>query len=142
MNQFYNYKDRLSRNNTAYSIANDFDYILNNIWCKISFEKGKKKWREISYKIPEPYRFKIDIEIDHIWLEHGIDAARLAVKHEMENCIDFLLSDSKTEKQELIKFINQISRNEKVSFSKAMQILEQKVDRIIFKHSSYENNNK
>ena len=43
-------------------------------------------------QIPEPYRFKINIEISHVELRHGIDQARLAVKSEMEKYIEYLIS--------------------------------------------------
>lgn len=92
MNQFNKYASQLKGISEAWSIANDFDYILNNIWCTYTFEKGKKRWREIQSQIPEPYRFRIDIEMDHVWLEHGIDQARLAVKSEMEKYLDYLMA--------------------------------------------------
>jgi len=92
LNQFSNYKSQLKSISNAYSIAQDFNYILNNIFCTYSFQKGKTKWREIQSQIPEPYRFRISIEIDHVWLGYGISQARLAVKSEMEKYIDYLMS--------------------------------------------------
>ena len=86
MNQFKEYEEKLK-------IANDFDYILNNIWCTYSFHKGKKRWREVARYIPESFRCKISIEMGHVWLGHGIDQARLAVKNEMKKYLDYLLSD-------------------------------------------------
>lgn len=86
------FKDYIfSKHSLAFKIANDFDYILNNIWCIYSFDKGKKKWREIASEIPEPYRQNIFIEICHVELGHGIDQARMAVKSEMEKCLDYLI---------------------------------------------------
>jgi enoyl-[acyl-carrier-protein] reductase (NADH) len=93
MNQFGNYEPQLKKCSEAWKIANDFDYILNNIWCTYSFEKGKTRWKEIKSQIPESYRFRIDIEIDHVWLGHGIDQARMTVKDEMEKYLDYLNSE-------------------------------------------------
>jgi hypothetical protein len=90
MNQFSKYKNQLNNISETWTIANDFDYILNNIWCTYSFEKGYSRWRKIGSQIPEPYRSKIGIEINHVRLGHGIDQARLAVKNEMEKYIDTL----------------------------------------------------
>ena len=95
MNQFNNYKEQLKKCSETWSIANDFDYILNNIWCTYSFEKGEKKWREIKSKIPEQFRLNIDIEMGHVMLGHGIHQARQAVKSEMEKYIDYLLVANK-----------------------------------------------
>lgn len=95
MNQFNNYKEQLKKYSEAWLIANDFDHILNNIWCTYSFEKGKKRWREIKSKIPEPFRFKIDIEIEHVGLGHGIEQSRQAVKDEMNKYINYLLVNIK-----------------------------------------------
>jgi len=94
LNQFSNYKSQLKSMSNVYSIAQDFDYILNNIFCTYSFHKGKTKWREIQLQIPEPYRFRISIEIDHVESGHGIDQARLAVKSEMEKYIEYLIRNS------------------------------------------------
>ena len=54
LNQFSSYKSQLKSIPNVYSIAQDFDYILNNIFCTYSFNKGKTKWREIQLQIPEP----------------------------------------------------------------------------------------
>ena len=91
LNQFSNYKSQLKSISNVYSIAQDFDYILNNIFCTYSFPKGKTKWREISSTIPNPFRQNIYIEIYHVELGHGIDQARLAVKSEMEKYIEYLI---------------------------------------------------
>lgn len=90
LNQFNNYSEQLKKCSEVYSTAVIFDEILNNIWCTYSFHKGKKQWREFASNVPEPFRFKIDIEICHVELGHGIKQARLAVKDEMEKYIDFL----------------------------------------------------
>jgi len=91
LNQFSNYKSQLKSISNLFSIAQDFDYILNNIFCTHSFHKGKTKWREISSTIPESFRRKIYTEISHIELGHGIDQVRLAVKSEMEKYIEYLI---------------------------------------------------
>ena len=91
LNQFSNYKSQLKSISNVYKIANDFDYILNNIFCTYSFPKGKTKWREICSTIPNPFRQNISIEIYHVESSHGIDQARLAVKSEMEKYIEYLI---------------------------------------------------
>jgi len=91
LNQFSNYKSQLKSISNIYSIANDFDQILNNIFCTYSFPKGKTKWREISSQIPKPFRQNISLEIYHVESGHGIDQARLAVKSEMEKYIEWLI---------------------------------------------------
>lgn len=91
MNQFKQYERQLKKCSRVWEVANDFDYILNNIWCTYSFEKGRDRWKEIRSNIPDPYKFRIDIEIDHVWLGHGISQARLAVKHRMEEYLIYLL---------------------------------------------------
>jgi len=96
LNQFQNYKSQLTsihKSSNLYSTALSFNYILNNIFCTYSFHKGKTKWREIQLQIPEPYKFKINIEISHVELRHGIDQARLAVKSEMEKYIEYLIGN-------------------------------------------------
>jgi len=95
LNQFSNYSSQLKSISNLYSIAQDFDYILNNIFCTYSFPKGKTKWREISLTIPEPFRRKIYTEIYHVELGHGIDQARLAVKDEMEKYMKYLIGNNK-----------------------------------------------
>ena len=92
MNQFKEYEEKLKKCSKAMKIADDFDYILNNIWCTYSFHKGKKKWREIARDIPESFRCKISIEMGHVWLGHGIDQARLEAKSAMKKYLDYLLS--------------------------------------------------
>jgi hypothetical protein len=42
MNQFKQYEKELKQYSKAWNIANDFDYILNNIWCTRNFYKAKK----------------------------------------------------------------------------------------------------
>jgi len=84
MNQFGYYNKQLKKCSHAWKIANDFDYILNNIWCTYSFAKGKIRWREISPTIPDEFNKKIFTELCHVELGHGIEQARMAVKSEME----------------------------------------------------------
>ena len=93
MNQFKEYEEKLKKNKEATKIANDFDYILNNIWCTHSFHKGKKRWREVARYVPESFRCKISIEMGHVWLGHSIDQARLEVKSAMNKYLEYLLSD-------------------------------------------------
>ena len=92
LNQFTKYKSQLKSISNVYSIAINFNYILNNIFCTYSFPKGKTKWREISSQIPNPFRQNISLEIYHVESGHGIDQARLAVKSEMEKYLDYLIS--------------------------------------------------
>jgi len=92
MNQFSNYNEQLKKCSRAWQIANEFDFILNNIWCTYSFEKGNKKWREIGKDIPSPFYEKICIEMGHVELGHGREQALMAVKSEMSKYIDFLLN--------------------------------------------------
>ena len=94
LNQFSNYKSQLKSISNVYSIAQDFDYILNNIFCTYSFHKGKSKWREISSQIPNPFRQNISLEIYHVESGHGINQARLAAKSEMEKYIEWLIGNS------------------------------------------------
>ena len=89
LNQFSNYKSQLKTTSNVYSIAQSFNFILNNIFCTYLFAKGKTKWREISSTIPKPFRQNnISLEIYHVESGHGIDQARLAVKSEMEKYIE------------------------------------------------------
>jgi len=88
LNQFSNYKSQLKTTSNVYSIAQSFNFILNNIFCTYLFAKGKTKWREISSTIPNPFRQNISLEIYHVESGHGIDQARLAVKSEMEKYIE------------------------------------------------------
>jgi hypothetical protein len=96
MNQFKSYETQLKNCSKSWIIANDFDFILNNIWCTYSFEKGKNKWLGIKSMIPEPYKSKIDTEIYHVEAGHGINQARLAVKDEMQKYIDYLVGVMKS----------------------------------------------
>ena len=92
LNQFSNYKSQLKTTSNVYSIAQSFNFILNNIFCTYSFNKGKTKYKQISSTIPNPFRQNISLEIYHVESGHGIDQARLAVKSEMEKYIEYLIS--------------------------------------------------
>lgn len=92
MSQFGNYEEQFKNCSAAYKTANDFDYILNNAWCTYSFSKARTRWNEIGSSVPEPFQFKIGIEMSHVELGHGINQARLALKDEMEKYIDYLLN--------------------------------------------------
>lgn len=93
LSQFAEYKKQLKKCSLTWEMANDFDYILNNAWCTYSFSKARKKFNEIRKDIPEPYHFKISIEMDHVELGHRINQARLALKDEMSKYIDYLLNE-------------------------------------------------
>jgi len=90
INQFQNYKSQLKSTSNIYSIAQDLNQILNNIFCTYSFHKGKNKWREINSTIPNTFRQNISTEIYHVESGHGISQARLVVKSEMEKYIEYL----------------------------------------------------
>ena len=92
LNQFSNYKSQLKTISNLYTTAQDFNYILNNIFCTYSFPKGKTKWREIAVTIPNPFRQNISLEIYHVESGHGVNQARLAVKSEMKKYIEWLTS--------------------------------------------------
>jgi len=106
INQFAKYEYQLksipnkSKSNKATisnitNTLNDFNQILNNIFCTYSFPKGKTKWREISSTIPNQFRQNpISLEIYHVESGHEIDQARLAVKNEMEKYIEWLVGNS------------------------------------------------
>ena len=91
MNQFKKYEEQLKDISEAWKIANDFDYILNNIWCVRSFHKGKGRWMDIIKIIPQPFKTSINVEMEHVYLGHGIEQARAAVKSEMNKYIEYLL---------------------------------------------------
>jgi hypothetical protein len=94
MNQFNHIfqEEKLKKISEVWITANNFDYILNNIWSIYSFTKGKSKWLEIKSNISEPFRTKISIEIGHVEIGHGIIQSRLAVKDEMEKYIQYLIN--------------------------------------------------
>ena len=84
------YKEQIKHNRRIADIVNDFDYILNNMWCSYSFGKGYKRWKEISNKIDIYYRNKISTEIGHVDIGHGKQQALIALREEMINYIDHL----------------------------------------------------
>jgi hypothetical protein len=45
----------------------------------------------IQSKIESPYREKINIEMEHVWLGHGREQSLMAVKSEMGKYIDYLI---------------------------------------------------
>ena len=95
MNQFNDINIKIKPKKSAYSIAKEFDYILNNIWCTYSFKKGFSKWREIRNGIPNPFYEKINTEIYHVESGYGKEQALMAVKSEMKNYIRYLLNLNK-----------------------------------------------
>lgn len=92
MNQFQKYEEQLKKDKDIYSIALELDNMLNQMWCKYSFESGYKLWRDISKWVEDPYRSNIRTEIGHITLGHGLKQARLALKSEIEKYIVFLIN--------------------------------------------------
>jgi hypothetical protein len=72
-------------------LAHEFNIILNDIWCTRSFNRGRKRWKDVSKNIPSPYNFRINKEIEHVYLGHGIEQARMAVKSEMEKLLIFAI---------------------------------------------------
>ncbi|GEM_PF-3200674 len=91
MNQFKDYEEKLKKVSEAWETANHFDYILNNIWSTHSFAKGRRRWLQIRSNVEEPYKTKINTEISHVEIGHGIIQSRLAVKDEMNRYIEFLI---------------------------------------------------
>lgn len=89
MNQFNSID--FKNNKKALMMAEDFDYILNNIWSTYSQEKGRKRWNEICKQIPNEFSRKIFIEIGHVELGHGREQALMAVKSEMIGYLEYLL---------------------------------------------------
>lgn len=89
MNQFKSID--FNNNKNALDIAEDFDYILNNIWSTYSQEKGRKRWNEICKQIPNVFSRKIFIEIEHVQLGHGREQALMAVKSEMVKYLKYLI---------------------------------------------------
>lgn len=92
MNHFIMYRTQTKDKNIL-KIIKELDNILDDIWCTYSFEKGRKRWREIAKNIPSPFISKIDTEIGHVYCGHGIIQARLAVKSEMSAYIEYLLKN-------------------------------------------------
>ena len=72
-------------------MINDFDYILDNIWCKYSYRKAIGQWDKIVFNIHNEYAKKILIEIQHVLIGYGVEQDKLAVKDEMEKYIEYLL---------------------------------------------------
>ena len=99
MNHFKKYSNQCKKNTAIKELISDFDYILDNIWCTYSFEKGRRRWNEVGLHIAPAYAMSITREIEHVWLGHGMDQAiRLAVKHEMEKYIEHLLNERRFSK--------------------------------------------
>lgn len=89
MNQFKSID--FKSNKQAINIAQDFDYILNNIWSTYSESKGIRRWREVCETIPSPFHSKIYTEIGHVASGHGREQALMAVKSEMESYLRYIL---------------------------------------------------
>lgn len=98
MNQFKDYK-KFKKYPQLWKVVNDFDYILNNIWCNYSFEKGLKRWIEIDKDIPDFYSNKIYIEISHVRLNHDKKQSLMAVKEEMRKYLDYLIENLKEDEK-------------------------------------------
>lgn len=84
-----NYIEQIKMCSKAWEIANNFDYILDNI-CS---HKSMIRWREIEIKIPEPYRSKIGIKLDNIWLGRGNNRTYLEVKNMIEKYLNYLMEE-------------------------------------------------
>jgi hypothetical protein len=85
------YQEHIKKNDELKKIVNDFDYILNNMWCTHSFEKGMSRWKIVGKKINNPYYQKIQIEVGHVELSHGREQSLMALKAEITNYIESLL---------------------------------------------------
>lgn len=96
MNQF-NFID-FKGNKQALKVAQDFDYILNNLWSTYSNSKGIRRWREIQTNIQSDFYRKVHTEIGHVECGHGREQALMAVKTEMVKYLEFLISKSEKEK--------------------------------------------
>lgn len=81
MNQF----NKMKIHSNKSKIANDFDYILNNMWCTYSEDKAVGRWRNICKQLDKESYRKISIEIEHVQLGHGREQALMALKAEMIN---------------------------------------------------------
>ena len=76
------------------SILFQFENAINNIWCIHSEEKGFSKIRQLQKNIcnvPEKSWQKINIEIGHVKLRHGIEQARQQLKYEISDFIKNVL---------------------------------------------------
>lgn len=92
MNQFNNID--FKGNKEALSIAEEFDFILNNIWTKFTYQKGLYRWIRVAERVEKPFRKRINTEIGHVDLGYGINDARLAVKDEMVKYLEYLINDN------------------------------------------------
>ena len=93
MNQFKKYNSKLKKISKAYTMAQKFDRILNDAWCRHSIEKAIKSFGEISSEIENPYCSRIHTELQHVYLGHGIHQSRLALKCEVEKYIEYLINE-------------------------------------------------
>lgn len=89
MNQFNSID--FKGNKKAVSAAEDFDYILNNLWSTRSEEKGISHWRKICSGIPSPFHGQIHTEIGHVRSGHGREQALMATKSEMVKYLEHLI---------------------------------------------------
>ena len=70
-------------NKDKLKFVDDFEYIINNAFCTYSFNKAYNRWIEMKHTIPDPYEFKIGIEMNHIYCGHGIWQAREELKDQI-----------------------------------------------------------
>jgi hypothetical protein len=91
VNQFKKYEEQLKKDKDIYAVVEQFDEMLNSMWCIYSFESGYTIWRELSRFIDEPFRGSISTEVHHVKSGHGIKQARLALKSEVEKYVIHLI---------------------------------------------------
>lgn len=89
MNKF-NHID-FKNNSLAIEMAKEFDSILDNIWCKLTFERGLFQWYRVMKKVEQPFARQISVEIGHVDSGYDVVNARLAVKDEMEKYLLYLI---------------------------------------------------
>lgn len=81
LKEFNNIKDKNIKN-----ILFQFEEIINNIWCVHSENKGFSKMKLLQNDIKEiPVNSwqKINIEMEHVKLRHGLNQARQQFKDEI-----------------------------------------------------------
>lgn len=91
LNHFKKYEETVKKDKDIYTIVTEFNDILNDMWCKYSYDSGCKKWRNIARFLDEPFRSNIATEMGHTQIGYGVKQARLALKDEIEKYIVFLI---------------------------------------------------
>jgi len=71
--------------------VNETEFLLNRFvqkaWCSYSEQIAENIWKEVSGRIPEPYKTKIAIEWGHVQMGHGRQQALSALKEEVDKFI-------------------------------------------------------